>query len=115
MSEKEQNNTMLYVVVFIGLIIIGVVKAVFGSLFSTAEVDLASVIVTEVIGAALMGGLFVYIIQRITAPAQRSTINLKFSVKSKHVSVMSKRKLSKQQEHILPLQMKWSSQQHRQN
>lgn len=80
MDEKEQSNTMLYVVVFIGLIVIGVVKAIFGNLFSTStvEVDWASVIVTEILGAALMGGLFVYIIQSVTAPAQK--LNDKFEV-----------------------------------
>ena len=72
MDGKEQNNIMLYIVVLVGLVIIGVVKGVFGSMFGIyAEgVDMVSVIVTEVIGAALLFGLLVFIIQRVTAPYQ---------------------------------------------
>jgi hypothetical protein len=68
---KEQNNTMLYIVVLVGLVIIGVVQGVFGSMFGIyTPGSIASVIVTEVIGAALMFGLMVFIIQRVTAPYQ---------------------------------------------
>jgi hypothetical protein len=68
---KEQNNIMLYIVVLVGLVIIGVVQGVFGSMFGIYTPDsIASVIVTEVIGAALMFGLMVFIIQRVTAPYQ---------------------------------------------
>jgi hypothetical protein len=68
---KEQNNTMLYIVVLVGLVIIGVLQGVFGSMFGIYTPDsIASVIVTEVIGAALLFGLMVFIIQRVTAPYQ---------------------------------------------
>jgi hypothetical protein len=69
---KEQSNLLLYVVVLLGLVIIGVVKAVFGSVFQIfgTDVDIVSVIVTEILSATLMFGLLVFIIQRVTAPYQ---------------------------------------------
>jgi hypothetical protein len=58
----------LYIVVLVGLVIIGMIKGVFADLIGSGE--MASSIVAEVIGAALMFGLLVFIIQRVMAPAQ---------------------------------------------
>ena len=71
MDGKEQNNMLLYIVILVGLVIIGIVKAVFASAFGIYAGDaMVPAIVTEVLGASLMFGLLVFIVQRVTAPYQ---------------------------------------------
>ena len=70
MKQKEQSNTTLYVIVFVGLIVIGALKAGFAYLF-TADFNLVSYLIVEMVGIALVLGLILFVVQQLTGRSEK--------------------------------------------